>query len=111
MAVMVYICDAVLEKAYLESSLQKILAGVPYAVFCCDAAYINFFGVEQFKDFSKRLSCIVFSFKSGILFDSLVASFVESELLACVWKQVFMNLSSTGAGYAVGRPYAAEFHE
>ena len=107
MAVMVYICDAVLEKAHLESCLQEILAGVPYAVFCCDAAYINFFGIEQLQNLSKRLSGIVGAFKSGILFDSLVAAFVECEFFSSIWTQVFMYLASAGAGYAMWRPYSA----
>ena len=108
---MVYICKAILQKMDLESGLEEILACVADAVFRSDAADVYISCVEQFQNLSERLAGIVYTFITGVLLNGLVASFVESELLACVWKQVFMNLSSTGAGYAVGRPYAAEFHE
>lgn len=104
---MIHICYAVLEQADLESGLEEIFAGVPYAVFCRDAAYINILGVEQFKDFPKRLSGIVGAFESGILLDGLVAAFVECEFFSSIWAQVFMYLTSSVAGYAMWRPYSA----
>ena len=108
---MVYICKAILQKMDLESGLEEILACVADAVFCCDSAYVYISCVEQFQNLSERLAGIVYTFITGVLLNGLVASFVESELFACVWKQVFMDLSAAGTGYAVRRPCSSEFHE
>ena len=108
---MVYICKTILQKMNLEAGLEEVFACVAHAVFRSNAADVYVCSVKKLEDLSERLSCRVDALESGVLLYSLVASFVECELFACVWKQVGMDLSAAGTGYAVRRPCSSEFHE
>ena len=101
MSLEVYICDAVLEKMYLEAGFLEVFAGIADAVLCSDTAYIYVSGVKKLENFRQWLSCIVYSFKSRILFGVAVASYVKSQLFAGIWSKALMNLASSGACHAM----------
>ena len=107
MACRVNVSEAILEKTDLESGLEKVFTCVLYAVFGCDSADIHIGGVKQFKDLSQRLLGRVHSFKSGVLLYGLVASLVECQFLACIWKEFFVDAASSSTCYAMRRPNAA----
>ena len=85
---MVYICNAILEKMDLESCLEKVFAGFADTVFGGYSADIYIGRVEQFQYLAKRLSGSVDAFVTRVLFSVSVASLVESELFAYIWKQL-----------------------
>ena len=95
-----------LQKMNLESRLEQVLAGVPYAIFGRDAADIYVSRVQQFQNLAQRLAGLVDSFESGVLLHSLVATLVKCEFLVYIRQKVFMYLTSSGSGNAVRRPYA-----
>ena len=104
--VMIDICDAVLQKMNLESRLEQVLAGVPYAIFCSDAADIYVSRVQQFQNLAQRLAGLVDSFESGVLLHSLVATLVKGELLVYIRQKVLVDFPAVSAGHAVRRPDA-----
>ena len=95
MACGINISEAILEKADLESGLEKVFACVLYAVFGCDSADIYIGCVKQFKDLSQRLLSRVHAVKSGVLLYGLVASLVECQFLACIWKELLVDTASS----------------
>jgi hypothetical protein len=107
MARVVNISEAFLEQTDFEAGLEKVLASVPYAVFCCDSAHIYLFCVEEFEYLSERLSRFVLALKSGVLLLGLVASLVKCQLFAGVRLQILMDVSAACACNAVRRPYAS----
>ena len=107
MPFVIYVCDAVLEKMNLEPCLEQVFACVADAIFCSYSAYIHICRVEKFEDFAERLPSVVDTFKSRVLFDSLVAAFVECKLLDGVWQEILVDIAAAGAGNAVRRPDAS----
>ena len=101
MVCVVNISEAILEKTDLESSLEKVFACVLYTVFGGDSTHIYVSGVKQFEDLSQGLLGGVHAFESRVLLESLVASFVEGQLLTCIRKQFRMDASSSSACNAV----------
>ena len=104
---MIHICYAVLQKMDLEACLEQVFASVADAELGRYSAYIYISRVEQFEDLAERLAGAVHALESGILLDSLVASLVKDEFLYGVRLELFMNLSTMCAGYAVRWPDAA----
>ena len=106
---MIYVCQTVLEKVDFESGLKQVFAGVPHAIFGSNTAYIYICGVKQFKNLTKRLVCIVDSFESRILLNSLVATFVESQFLDSIRLELFVDFSSVCPCNAVRWPDSSIF--
>ena len=111
MTLQIDIGDAVFQKMNVETSLEQVLASVPYAIFGRDAAYIYVGRVQKFQNLAKRLPCLVDPFESGVLLHSLVATFVEGEFLVHIRQKVFVDLASLGSGNAVRRPDSTMFLE
>ena len=107
MPCVIHICDAVGKEMHLETSLEKVLTGIAYAIFGGYSADIYVSSVHKLENFAERLVCIVYAFKTGILFDILVATLVKGEFFPYIWHEFFMYLASAGSGNAMWRPYAS----
>lgn len=107
MPCVIHICNAVGKEMHLETSLEKVLTGIAYAIFGGYSADIYVSSVHKLENFAERLVCIVYAFKTGILFYILVATLVKGEFFPYIWHEFFMYLASAGSGNAMWWPYAS----
>ena len=101
---LIHVCQAVLEENHVETCLQKVLAGIPYAIFGGDSADIHVLRLQHCGNLAERLAGRVASVEAGILLHGPVTALVECEVLVGVRLQFIGDFPAPGPGYAMRRP-------
>ena len=107
MALMGDIADGILDKIYVEPSLEEIHACILDTVFGSYSADIHIVDVHYVQHLIEALAGIIDAFESRILFRFLAIAFVEGKSLFYVRLEVVMDFGSSGALYAMRRPRTA----
>ena len=101
---LIHVCQAVLQENHVETCLEKVLAGVPDAIFSGDSADIHVLGLQHCGYLAERLSGGIAPVETRILLHGPVTALVECEVLVGVRLQFIGDFPAPGPCNAMRGP-------